>query len=332
MSDPSLKRAPRNHVTDGRASTDTHDSGWLSSGPAEVVNKLRSHAELARAELANFWPRFLLENKTVCASVAGMAAALNDIAQGLRHWQSWLALSWHDARSKYRRSFLGPWWIVLGMGITLGMMSALWSLIFGLDWKTYLPHIFAGYLVWAWISGCITGACGLFAGPNVSFVQNVPLPLSLFAFRFVATEFIAFSHQAPLYVIVAIMTSTAPNLYAVVIVPLAALIILFNAFWVTLLLGIVSARFRDIPPLVAAVMGPMLLMTPVLWHPSMLGDNAYLADLNPFTHFLAIVRTPLLGELPDALNWIVVGSISLFGWFFTLAFLGRYRRYVVFWV
>lgn len=46
---------------------------------------------------------------------------------------SWLHLSLNDIQSKYRRTRLGPWWIVIGMSITLGMMAVLWSVIFGLD-------------------------------------------------------------------------------------------------------------------------------------------------------------------------------------------------------
>mgnify|MGYP006151529417 CR=1 FL=1 len=40
----------------------------------------------------------------------------SDIWVGLRNTHVWSALGWHDIRQRYRRSVLGPFWIVIATG------------------------------------------------------------------------------------------------------------------------------------------------------------------------------------------------------------------------
>ena len=87
------------------------------------------------------------------------------------------------------------------------------------------------------------------------------------------------------------------------------------------IIGIVSARFRDIEPTIKALMAPMLLLTPVLWKPAMLGDYQNLIYLNPFTYFIGIVRNDLIGIEFDILIWIGVFVITFFSFVFSLLFI-----------
>src|SRR5262249_61864052 len=69
-----------------------------------------------------------------------------------------------------------------------------------------------------------------------------------------------------------------------------------NAVWLTLSLGIVCARFRDVPPAIVNITQLVFLVSPVLWRPDDVPQSLQLvADVNPLSHFLAIVRNPLLG-------------------------------------
>ena len=51
-------------------------------------------------------------------------------------------------------------------------------------------------------------------------------------------------------------------------------------------------------------MAPMLLLTPVLWKPEMLGEYASLVYYNPFTYFIGIIRNDLIGLEFDIKIWI----------------------------
>jgi len=47
---------------------------------------------------------------------------------------------------------------------------------------------------------------------------------------------------------------------------------------------------------------------------------------------LEIIRAPILGNAPSLTNWIVAFCMALVGWLATLAFYGRYRHRVAYWL
>ena len=44
--------------------------------------------------------------------------ALNDFFSILKKVNLWAFLGYFDLKLKYRRAFLGPWWVVIGMAIS----------------------------------------------------------------------------------------------------------------------------------------------------------------------------------------------------------------------
>ncbi|KZD05697.1 ABC transporter permease [Thalassospira xiamenensis] len=245
---------------------------------------------------------------------------------------SWLHLSLNDIQSKYRRTRLGPWWIVIGMSITLGMMAVLWSVIFGLDWRHYLPYMLTGVVVWYWLSGYVTAACNVFSMEFGGMIRSMPSPPMIYAFRFVARGFFLHLHNMVIPIAALVITGTIPHWSLVIWLPLSSIIILINAFFITIYLGFLCARVRDLAQLVQAVMGPLMLLTPAMWNPDMLGNYRFLAELNPFTHFLAIVRSPLIGDQVSLLSIIVVGCITIFNVIVGVVVYNKFRGKLVFWL
>ena len=99
-----------------------------------------------------------------------------------------------------------------------------------------------------------------------------------------------------------------------------------------LTLGIIGARFRDFPPIVEAIVPLMFFITPVLWFTSALGERAYFANFNPFTHLIAVVREPMLGQVPSATNYLVVTAIVVVLWVLALAVFARSRTRLSLWI
>ena len=55
-------------------------------------------------------------------------------------------------------------------------------------------------------------------------------------------------------------------------------------------------------------------------------------DINPFHHFLMLVRAPLLGEVPGLISWFVVLGITFGGWLATFVLFSGYRGRIAYWV
>ena len=161
------------------------------------------------------------------------------------------------------------------------------------------------------------------------------LPFSVHVYRRVWCNVLIFFHNAAIFVVVAVLFSIWPGWTGLLAVPGFVLLCL-NGIWVGLLLGIVSARFRDVPPIVASLVRILFFVTPIIWMPELMPGRALMLavvlDFNPFFHFVELVRAPLLGQAPGLVSWVAASGITLGGWLLAFESLRRYRRRIAYWV
>ena len=256
--------------------------------------------------------------------------AIADLADGLCRWPLWGLMGWQDIRQRYRRSMLGPFWLTLSMGILVGALGVLYAKLFGVDIHDYLPFLTLGFLSWTLISTLINEGCGTFTASE-NFIKQMRLPFSLFVYRIVWRNLIIFAHNLIIYPVVAVLFGIWPGVTGLLFLPGLAIVAL-NGLWAGLLLGMICARFRDVPQIVASLLQVAFFLTPIIWKPDLLGRRAGIVDLNPFYHFVQIIRAPLLGEVPDALTWGMALGVTAAGWFVTFLFFRRFRSRISYWV
>lgn len=244
----------------------------------------------------------------------------------------WYNLAVNDLRSRYRRTRLGPWWLVIGMGLTMSIMSVLWSVIFGLPWRQFVPYMLTGLVTWNWIAGSITSACNIYSAEYSGLLKSMPLPPMVHAMRFVMVNFLVHLHNMTIPIAALLISGTVPHLSVIFWLPVSTALIMLNALSVGIYLGIVGARVRDFSQLVASMMAPMMLLTPVMWKPEMLGARQYLVDSNPFFYFITMVRAPLLGEPVPTMTFVVVLAATIINVGLALFCYRRYRRVLVYWL
>ncbi len=270
--------------------------------------------------------------------VSRTALALDDVAEGARAFHLWGLLGWQDIRRRYRRSKLGPFWLTISMGVLVGTLGVLYASLFNLEIANYLPFVAVGFIVWGLISGLIADGCETFIGAE-GIVKQVNLPLSVHVYRAVWRNLIVFAHNAIIYVVVAVLFAIWPGWAGLLALPGLALLCL-NGVWVGLLLGLVSARFRDISQIVVSIVQVSFFLTPIIWTPELLSgrssvlgvDPSLVLDVNPFFHLVEVVRAPLLGQAPALLSWYAVLGVAGGGWLATLVMYRRYRGRIAYWV
>ena len=259
-----------------------------------------------------------------------LALAVHDLVRGGRMTRLWGRLGWQDVRGRYRRSALGPWWITVSTALTLALLGALYGNLFDLPVRGHLPYVAVGVVTWGFLSSLVVEGCQVFVEAR-RIVHQIDLPLSLHAYRLVWRNLIAFGHTVVLLPVVALVCGVWPGWTGLLaLAGLAAVCV--NGIWVGLVCGTVTARFRDVPPVVDSVMRVAFLATPIVWTPVLLSERAWLVRFNPFHHLLEVVRAPLLGELPAAGSWFVVGAVTVVGWTFALALYARCRGRIAFWL
>ena len=257
-------------------------------------------------------------------------AAIIDLREGFKRRHLWMMLAWGDLRRRYRGSQLGTLWITASLAVFVLTLGGLYAQLMSVPAERYVPHLAAGMLVWNFLSGAMVESGHIFnrAAP---FLREIALPFSTFVFRSVYAQVMRFLFQVPVFVAVAVVLGLWPGANLAYVVP-GLVLLLLNGLWIAFLMAVISARFRDVPELVSSSMRLLFFLTPIIWLPELSGKAQFMVPWNPFTHIIAVVRAPLMGEAPTALNWLVSAALPVVGLPFALWFFSRCRRLIPFWI
>ncbi|MCA1655511.1 MAG: ABC transporter permease [Pseudonocardiaceae bacterium] len=286
------------------------------------------------------------------------ARAREDIVEGVRQRELWGHLGWQDIKQRYRRSVIGPLWITLSMAITAIGLGLLYSQLFDAHIQSFLPYITVGFIVWNFVNGCLIEGTETFIR-NEGLIKHLPAPLTVYALRTVWRLTLMFAHNLLVYfVVLAIFWSNLTGEYQitqpggtvqpgigwtiVLAIPAFALLAV-NGGWVTILFGIISTRYRDIPPVITSFINLVFFMTPIVWTTDILtsrfgeGDDGggwkiLVAELNPLYHYVEILRAPLVGNQQSWHHWVVVAGFTVVGWGVAFVAMRNYRARVSYWV
>lgn len=239
-------------------------------------------------------------------------------------------LGWHDIRQRYRRSIIGPFWLTLSMGVTIGGLAYLYAGLFGQKLEEYLPYVALGMIVFNFVSALVADGSSVFINSSRVILQ-MRAPLSIYVYQVVWKNILIFAHNIFIYVFVALFVRISLGWNLLLAIP-GLFLIITNAFWVGLILGGLSARFRDVPPIITSVMQVAFFLTPVFWTPGSLPSRELFVHLNPFYYLIDIVRMPLLGQTPPLSMWLVLIGINLASALVALLFFARYRARIPYWV
>lgn len=256
--------------------------------------------------------------------------AIKDITDGIVFAPLWLRLGWNDILQRYRRSLLGPLWLTASMAIMVLSLGVVQTRIFKVDARDFIPFLCVGLLVWGYIASILTEAGTMFTGAE-AYVKQIRLPFSVYIYRFTWSKLIVFAHNFVIYLGILIYFSINPGWTVLYVVP-GFLVLVLNGVFTSLYVGMASARFRDIPQIINSLIQVLFFITPIFWKPELIGLDSYLIALNPFYHFVEIVRAPLLGAAVSGETYLVVTLITVLNGMFALAFFVRFRSRIAYWV
>jgi ABC-type polysaccharide/polyol phosphate export permease len=237
------------------------------------------------------------------------------------------SLAWHDVTSRYRGSILGPFWITLSMGLMVLGIGVVYANLFGIALHEFLPLVALGIVFFGTISGTITEGCDTFVHA-AGMLSQTSLPMFTFVWRTVFRNIINLAHHLVIVVGVLVFygywrTANAP------VAAVGLVFLVLNASWISMLAGIASARFRDIPQIVTSGMQFAIFVTPVFWPVNRLGKHLYVLQLNPFYHMLEAVRAPLMGGAVAPHTYLFLALMAVVGWLVTFSIFANIRRRIV---
>ena len=256
--------------------------------------------------------------------------ALEDLATGFARWRLAAALARLDIRNRYRGSVLGPFWLSLSTAIMVVALGLLYSTLFALPLGEYLPYLAVSLIVWNLVSQVVTEGCTSLTSSE-GVIRQLTLPYTVHALRCVFRNVAVAAHSLPLILVVFAVFGHLPGPEALLALAGLALVAA-NAFALAIVLGMVCARFRDIPPIIGSVLQLAFFMSPVLWKPELLKERQVWLPLNPFYTLMETVRGPLVEGGAAPVVWASAIGFTALTCALAFAFFVRFRGRIAFWV
>jgi lipopolysaccharide transport system permease protein len=256
--------------------------------------------------------------------------ALEDLTDGLVRWRLAWALARSDITHRYRGSVLGPFWLTLSTAVMLAALGFLYAKLFRIDPTDYLPWLSVSLIVWNVLSAMVTDATTSLTSAE-GVIRQMPLPYSVHAMRVVIRNALMAAHNLPLILVVFFIFGVPFTWTALLAIP-GFLLLGIGGFAAAILLGMLCARFRDIPPIVGSLMQVAFFVSAVIWKPEMVGHWEPFLPLNPVFAVMEAVRAPIMGKTGGIVVWVAAfawtGLLVAAAW----AFFVRFRGRIAFWV
>ena len=258
------------------------------------------------------------------------AQALADIVNGARLYELWIRFAFHDIRQRFRRSVLGPFWLTISMGTMVAVLGFVFSTLFHQDVAKTLPYIATGLIFWGLLTTCINEGATVFIAAE-SDIRNLPMPLSVHFYRMMARNVVIWVFNMAIYAVVVVWFELVPGWNILWFIP-GFVLFLINGAWISLAVGVLSTRYRDVPQVIANVIQVVFFLTPIFWSPESLPSRPAFVTLNPFYHLIEIVRAPLLGALVPLESWGLCIGMAVAGFGFTAWLYRRAHARIPYWV
>lgn len=241
-------------------------------------------------------------------------------------------MGWQDVKDTYQRSTLGPLWITIGMAVQIATIGVIFGLLFRADLSGYLPFLGISLVMWTFVVSTITDSTMAYVHSQ-QVIKQIEVPSYLPIVRVLAKNSVIFAHNLALVPLIMAIFPKVPGPELVMLI-LGLTVVVGVLFAVSMIAGIVSARYRDLPPIVSSILMVSFYFTPIIWTPDALPSqfrNPILA-FNPFFHLMELVRGPLLGVFPSITNWLVGLGLLIVLSAVALLVTRRYAWKIVYWL
>ena len=254
-----------------------------------------------------------------------------DLRDGAQAWRIWHLIGAGELRRRYSRSRIGQFWLTISTAISILIMALVWSILFKLPIREMLPYMAVSIILWQFFSGIVSEATSLLTSNN-HLLLSQKMNCSVVVYAIVYRHLLILAHNAIIIPVVFFLSGTQISVQIFLVVP-AIVLVTISSVWVTYLIGMLCARFRDISNIINSAMQLAFYVTPVIWKPGFMpGEYQWIVDINPFAYFLSILRDPFLSGSFHLHTWVTSIAITFFGMFVSLIMIGKYRRKLMFWI
>ncbi|UXU88607.1 ABC transporter permease [Burkholderia sp. S-53] len=259
-----------------------------------------------------------------------LTLSLADLKKSITAWRLWTLLGWLEIRQRYARSRLGPFWLTISMGVMITSLGVVYGTLFGQKMNEYLPFLAASIVLWGLFSTTIVEGSVAYIS-SAPYIRQMATPKLIYILQVVWRNLIVLGHN--FVIVIALLAIYGVKSWETLPVFIPALLVyILNATWIAMLVSLLSARFRDLPQIVSALLQVAFYVTPIIFRPNALNRFSFIVEWNPLAYLIDLVRSPLIGQMPSELTWGVTVGMAAIGWPVALLMTGRYLKRIPYWV
>lgn len=222
-----------------------------------------------------------------------------------------IILTWRDLKTRYRGSVLGFLWTFLNPLLLMIIYSLVFSVYMRVEIRAYPIFVFAGLLPWIWFSSAMMGGASSIVDSG-SLIKRVPFPPQILPAVSVTATLVNFLLALPLLLGFMIAWGS-PLSWSLLILPLAIAIQYVFTLGLTIVLSLLTVRYRDLQQLLGNLLTLWFFLTPVLYPTTMVPSrfHAFLL-LNPMAILVGSFQDVLYGSHMPALRQLaIIGVIAV---------------------
>lgn len=214
-------------------------------------------------------------------------------------------------KTRYKRSLLGVLWTMLNPLLTMIILTVIFSALFRFSVDAYPVYVLSGLVVWIFFASSTQTAMSEMVWSG-SLLSRIYVPKSVFSVSAILTGLVNLGLSlVPLFGIAIVLgVSIQP---AVLVMPVAILLLAVFALGVGLLLSTAAVFFADMMPVYEVLLTLWMYSTPIIYPIDIIPPNLlWLIKLNPLYYLIEIFREPLMnGTIPPLSIWLIAAGFSL---------------------
>jgi ABC-type polysaccharide/polyol phosphate export permease len=211
----------------------------------------------------------------------------------LLNWRVWWHLGMADVRNRFAKSFVGPTWILLNLAMWVGGMGVIYGTLFHQPLETYLPFLTIGFVCWGFLSQTITDGGNAFVFAE-GYIKQFTYPKQIYVLRVIVNASVPLA--IGIVIFFAVKLAMGQPFGAGMWWVLPGLVIVLSASYLhAIIMAYASARFRDLPHGMTALLQVLMFVTPVFFTVGTLKERGldFIYKYNPLYYLIEVVRHPL---------------------------------------
>ena len=234
--------------------------------------------------------------------------SLGQLYHLLARYRGAVELGWYDFIARFRRSWLGPLWSPVQMGVFIVVLVIIFDRGLVGGGTNYALYLALGFYAWDFVSASLTEGAAHFTS-QASLMKNTRVDISYITVRKISFLFCRSALNFPIPVIAVFFFGGEINANTLLILLTPFLFAGFT-YGCLVIFGIIGAFFADFSHLMQTATRFLFFTTPVIWAGDA-GARKAIADYNPLSYFLELVRAPFRGEIASPTAWLVVAGASV---------------------